>query len=88
MQLLFDNGDEHVGGDSTPDLRLHGVLAVAQKAFDAQVLFNPFKEQLNLPAVLVKQGDDRCGQRRVVRQENQGLARRGIFECKRSANPC
>jgi hypothetical protein len=80
LQLLFDNSDEHVGGDGTPDLRLHGVLAVSQKTLDSQVLLDPFEEQLHLPAVLVKLGDDRCRQRRVVRQKNQRLARFGIFE--------
>ena len=38
MQLLLDNDDEHVSDDGTPDLRLHCVLAVAQKSLDAQML--------------------------------------------------
>jgi len=43
MQLLFDNGDEHVGGDGAPDLRLHRVLAGAQETLDAQVLLDPLE---------------------------------------------
>jgi hypothetical protein len=31
VQLLLDNGDEHAGGHGTPYLRLHCVLAVAEK---------------------------------------------------------
>lgn len=34
LQLLFDNGDQNVGGDGTPNLRLHRVLAGAQKLLD------------------------------------------------------
>jgi len=43
MELLFDDSDRHVGVNGAPDLRLHRVLARAQKALDAQVLFDPFK---------------------------------------------
>ena len=51
MQLLFDNRDEHVGGDGTSDLRLHGVLAGAQEFLDAQMLVDPLEEQLHLLGV-------------------------------------
>ena len=61
MKLLLDDGDQHVGGHGAPDLRLHRVLAGAQKALDAQMLLDPFEEQLDLPAALVQRGD---GQRR------------------------
>ena len=47
MKLLFNDSDQHVGGHGAPDLRLHRVLADAQKALDAQVLFDPFEEQLD-----------------------------------------
>ena len=45
MQLLFDNPDQHVGGNGTPDLRLHGVFAVTQKTFDSKMLLDPLDEQ-------------------------------------------
>ena len=51
MKLLLDDGDEHVGADWAPDLRLHRVLAGAQKLLDSQMLLDPFEEQLDLPAV-------------------------------------
>ena len=47
MKLLFDDGNQHVGADSRPDLGLHSVLACAQKVLDAQVLFDPFEEELS-----------------------------------------
>ena len=31
MKLLFNDGNQHIRGDSAPDLRLHGVLAVADE---------------------------------------------------------
>ena len=80
MKLLLDDGDEHVGGHGAPDLRLHGVLAVAEELLDAQVLLDPLEEQLDLPAALVQRGDRQRRQGRVVGQEDQRLARLGILE--------
>jgi len=45
LKLLLDDGDEHVGGHGAPHLRLHGVLAVAEKLLDAQVLLDPLEER-------------------------------------------
>ena len=42
---LLDGGDQHVGGDCDPDLRLHCVLAGAEERLDAQVLLDPFEER-------------------------------------------
>ena len=54
MEFFLNNGDEHVGGHGAPDLRLDCVLAVAKKLLDAQVLLDPFEEQLDLPAAFVQ----------------------------------
>ena len=35
MQTLFQNGDEQVNGDGTPDLGAHRVWRGAVKGFDA-----------------------------------------------------
>lgn len=61
MELLFDDCDEHVGGHGTPDLRLHRVLAGAQKALGAQVLLDPLEEQVDLPLVLYSAAIVRAG---------------------------
>ena len=79
MKLLFDDGDQHVSGHGAPDLRLHRVLARAQKALDAQMLFDPFEEQLHLPTTLVHCGNGQWRQCRVVGQKYQRLARHGVF---------
>ena len=80
MQLLVDDGDQHVGGDCTPDLRLHRVLAGAQETLDAQVLLDPLEEQFDLPATLVQGGDGQGWQAGVVGQEDQRLSRLGVLE--------
>ena len=58
MQTFFCNGDQHIGANRNPDLRLHGVLAGAQKRLDAQVLLDPFEEQLDLPTLPVELGNE------------------------------
>ena len=80
VKLLLDDGDEHVGRYRAPDLRLHGVLAGAEEFLDSKVLLDPFEEQLDLPAALVKRGDSQRWQEHVVGEEHQGLAGVGIFE--------
>jgi len=73
LKFFLNNGDEHVGGHGAPDLRLDRVLAVAQKLLDAQVLFDPFKEQFHLPAAFVQRSNGQGRQGRVVGQEDQSL---------------
>ena len=80
MKLLFDDGDEHVGGHGAPDLRLDRVFARAEKFFDAQVLLDPFEEQFDLPSLLVKGCDGQRRQDRIVGQEDQRLASVGVLE--------
>ncbi len=84
MKLLFDNGDQHISRDSTPDLRLHRVLAVVDETLDAQMLLDPLEEQLDLPAALVQRGNRQCRQSGIVGQEHQRLARLWVFEADAS----
>lgn len=80
MKFLFDNGNQHVSRDRTPDLGLDSVLAVAKELLDSQMLLDPFEEQLDLPAVFVKCGNGQRWQDKVVGQENQRLATFWILE--------
>lgn len=80
MKLLFNNSDQHVSGNGAPDLRFHRVLAVPNETLDAQMLLDPFEEQLDLPAALVKHGNGQRGQGGVVGQKYQRLAGLRIFE--------
>jgi hypothetical protein len=77
--------DEHLGGHSAPDLRLHRVLVSAHKSLDAQVLFDPLEEQLEPPAILVQGGNRQRWQTGNVGQKDQGLA---LFEYALRASWC
>src|ERR1035437_1884890 len=74
MQTFLDDGNQHVSADRNPDLRLHGVLGGAQKRLDAQVLLDPLKEQLHLPALAVQIGNEFWFQGKVVGQKRDALA--------------
>ena len=78
MQAFFQNGDEQVNRDGAPDLGAHRVLAHAVKSFDAQMLFDPFEEQFDLPAAMIqlRNGQGRRGE--VIGQKDQRLAGLGI----------
>jgi hypothetical protein len=54
MKFVLDDGNQHVDGYGTPNLRLHGVLARAQELLDAQVLPKPLEGHLHLRAALAK----------------------------------
>ena len=71
MQTLFENRYQQINRDRNPDLGAHGVETRAVESFDAQMLFEPFEEQFDLPATVIKLCD---GQRRlgeVVGQKDQ-----------------
>ena len=78
MQTFFQNGDEQVNGDGAPDLGAHGVGAGAIEGFDAQMLFDPFEEQFDLPAALIELDDGQSRHGEVVGQEDQRQTGFGI----------
>ena len=74
MQAFFQEGDEQINGDGTPDLRAHGVGTGAVKGFDAQLLLDPFEEPFDLPATVIQLRDGQRGHGEVVGQKDQRLA--------------
>ena len=54
-QCVFAFGDRHeqVGAQRRPDLHAHTVRIGAEETEQSQVLFDPAKKQLDLPAVFV-----------------------------------
>ena len=56
----------------------HGVFAVAKKGFDLEVLFDPLKEQFDLPTVFVNGGDGRGSKVKVVGNKYISLTRLSI----------
>ncbi len=72
MQTFFDDSDEDIGSDRDPYLRLDGILAGSQKSFDTQMLLDPFEEQFDLPALLVKCRNHLWLEGEIVGQEGRG----------------
>ena len=72
-KALSKDGHEDVNRDGDPDLSLHSVLVGAIKGLDAQMLLDPFKKQLDLPATFVELGDDQSGKLKIVGEEAEPL---------------
>ena len=73
MKTLFNECHQDIHTDGGPDLGFDGILGGTVEGFDTQVLFNPFEEQLDLPAIAVEFGDGVCGQGKVVGEEIERL---------------
>ena len=74
MQPLFHDGDKNISCDGNPYLGFDGVFAGSQKGFDTQMLFDPFEEQFDLPALLVQRGDQLRLECKIVGQEYDAFA--------------
>ena len=70
--FLFRDGDQQIRADRRPDLAADGILGTTVKIPDAQVLFDPFEEQFDLPAPSVKIANHLGLQLEVIGQEYQG----------------
>jgi hypothetical protein len=46
-----------LNGPGGPDLRLDSIFRGAEERLDPQVLFDPFEEEFDLPAVFIKLGN-------------------------------
>jgi len=56
------------------------VLGGAVEDFDAQMLFDPFEKQFDVPTAAIQLGDGQCWQDEIVGEEHQAFAGRRIFE--------
>ena len=74
MQTFFGDSDEDVSGDRDPYLGLDGILAGAQESFDTQMLLDPFEEQFDLPALLVKCRDHLRLEGEIVGQKGDAFS--------------
>ena len=70
-QPFLSDGDQQVGRYGNPYLCLDRVLAGAKEHLDAKVLLDPFEEQLYLPALAVKIGNQLGLQAEVVGQKHE-----------------
>ena len=79
VQPAFGDGNQKIGADRRPDLHANAVERSAVKSAQAQVLFDPPKEQFDGPSTTVDLGDDQRVQVELVGQENQRVARFRIY---------
>ena len=68
------HGHHQVCADGDPDLGLHSVFAQAVEGFDAKVLLDPLKEELDLPAGFVDLRDHNGADLEVVGYEDQAFS--------------
>lgn len=74
FQFFLDDGHQDIDAHGYPNLCLHRIFRGSKKRLDSQMLFDPLKEQLDLPATLVQSGNRQCVQHKIVGQEHQTLA--------------
>ena len=78
MQAFLDDGDQNVDAHCYENLRLDRIFARSEKGLDPQMLLDPAKEQLDLPAATVELCDGQSGDYMVVGQETQSFPGIGI----------
>ena len=71
LKVMLNDGNETVGDDGNVYLYAHGILRLAPKTLDLEMLLDPLEEQLHLPSVFVEQGDVLCAEEEVVRVVNE-----------------
>jgi hypothetical protein len=52
--LHLDKFNEQVGNEGAPYLDLNRIFIVSQEVFEREVLFDPFKQDLDLPSFSIK----------------------------------
>ena len=69
------NGNDEVRTDGDANLRSHGVVRVSPECLNLEMSFDPFEEQLDLPAVLVQVSNRFGVSVEVVREKHIHVAR-------------
>ena len=80
MKSFLDDGDQDIDRHGDPDLCLHGIFGGAIEALDAQVLLDPFEEQLHLPAAAIEVADGHGRQGEMVGEKHQRFVGSRILE--------
>ena len=78
VEALFEDGHQRIDAHGHPQLCAHRAGAGAVKDLDPQMLLEPAKEQLDLPALLVEPCHRQGWQPEVIGQEHQGALVFGV----------
>jgi hypothetical protein len=68
------NAQEQVGDQGGENLQTNGVFGTTEKAADFEMLFDPSKQQLNLPAFAVESSDLASRPRDIIAQDGEQMA--------------
>lgn len=80
MKFFLHDSDQHIHGESDPDLGEDRIFGCSVERLDSQVLFEPAEEEFHLPAATIQFGHGNGGNREVVGQEGKAFARFRIDE--------
>ena len=76
----LDVGQEEVVDHSDPDLGHDSISGSAQEGFNSEVLLDPFKEDLDLPALAIDFGNGGGSEVKMVGEEAVEAVRVGVSE--------
>ena len=74
IKALLKNGDQHINGNSDPNLAFDSIFRSPKKRFDPQMLLDPFEKKFDLPAVTIQISHSLCRNDKVVGQKIEGPA--------------
>ena len=57
FKFMLNDGNEAVGNDCNMYLNTYCIFGFTPKSFDLKMLFNPFKEQLDLPPIFIEESN-------------------------------
>lgn len=78
--MLLDDGNENVGRNCYPDLRLDCIFACAEEGLDSQMLLDPPEKEFDLPSASIKPSHCQRRDIEIVCQEAQPLSSLWIDE--------
>ena len=73
IKPLLQDGNQQIKTDGNPDLGFDGIGGCPVKGLDSQMLLDPAKEKLHLPALFVNVGDSNGGNGEDIGQEDKTL---------------
>jgi hypothetical protein len=75
---LFQDGDEQVSAERSPNLDKHSVLGGADEGTNPEMSLDPFEKQFDLPAGAVNLAHLNGGQAKVIGEENEPARMLGV----------
>ena len=71
LEGLFQDGDEQVSAERSPNLDTHSVFGCADERANSEMPLYPFEKQFDMPAGAVNLAHLNGGQTKVIGEENE-----------------